>query len=56
MPRLKFTSNFLYFHFDRAFIGPTIGGVLVEQFGFPWACFGVVVVFGICVSRIYIYI
>ena len=41
-------SDFLV---DRAFLGPTIGGVLVEQWGFPWACFGVVIVFGVCVSK-----
>lgn len=38
-----------------AFLGPTIGGALVEQFGFPWACVAVVVCFGICGTIMLVY-
>ena len=43
-------------YFDRAFLGPTVGGVLVDHFGFPWACIGVVAVFAVCVSNILNYL
>lgn len=38
-----------------AFLGPTIGGSLVEQFGFGWACVGVCAVFGVCGTIMLVY-